>query len=58
MCTADGYVFEKRLVEKHLEVTVLPATDSKRADGAQAIAGGALRCQFCRYMAAVTIHSL
>ena len=32
VCTADGYVFEKRLVEKHLEVSVVPATGSGMAN--------------------------
>lgn len=53
VCTADGYVFEKRLVEKHLEVSVVPATGSGMATGAQVVAGQALARQLCRYMAAV-----
>ena len=53
VCTADGYVFEKRLVEKHLEVRVLPAPGSGMTAGAQVMAGQALVCHFCRCMAAV-----
>ena len=46
VCTADGYVFEKRLVEKHLEVSVLRAWGSNRADGTHGVAVEALTCQY------------
>jgi pre-mRNA-processing factor 19 len=31
VCTADGYLFEKRLIEKHLEVGVQPPSGFAQA---------------------------
>jgi hypothetical protein len=58
VCTADGYVFEKRLVEKHLEVSSLPAKGSSRPDGAQGVADAVLTCQLCCCKLAVTTYSM